>query len=87
MGFLPPSRAFLVSPTMIILLDRNALEAIDHVTEFSILVPNHYESSTKIDGNPSKSITDMPQENKFEWCPNQCYFTAIRHQNQHYFEW
>ena len=55
---------------MIILLNRNALEAIDLVTKFSILVPNHCESSTKIDGNPSKAIIDMPQENKAKWRPN-----------------
>ena len=85
MGILPPSRALLASPTMIILLDQNALEAIDHVIEFSILVPNHYESSTKIDGNPCNAITKMIEENKVEWHPNQCYFIAIRHQNQHYF--
>ena len=51
---------------MIILLQQNALETIDHITEFSILVPKHYESSTKIDGNPSKAITEMPQEKKAE---------------------
>ena len=66
MGILPPSRALLVSPTMIILLDQNALESIDHVTELSILVPNHCELSTKTDGNPSKAITEMSQEKKVE---------------------
>ena len=84
MGILPPSKALLVSPTMIILLDRNSLASIDHITKFAILVPNHCEPSTKIDGNSSKAITEIPQEKKVEWHPNQCYFTVIQHHNKHY---
>jgi hypothetical protein len=70
---------------MIILYDQNSLEVIDDVIEVVIMVPNNYESPTKTDDNPRKAIIEMLQENKDEGHPNQGNFTAIWHQNQHYF--
>jgi hypothetical protein len=72
-------------PTMIILCDQNSLAVIEDIIEVVIMVPNNCESPTETDDNPRKAIIEMLQENKAEGNPNQGHFTAIRHQNQHYF--